>query len=88
MRSELTRIPHVGPKTAGDLHRLGVTAIGDLRGKDPDVLFERLCSTEGAHDICSRDVFASAIHYAETGEARAWWLFSRERLASATARST
>jgi hypothetical protein len=88
MPSELTQVPHVGPKTAADLQRIGITAIDELRGQDPDLLFERLCATEGVHDICSRDVFASAIHYAETGRSRAWWLFSRDRLAGAAARST
>lgn len=84
MSSELTSIPNVGPAVAGKLSRLGIAHPGDLHGRDPDELFERLCALDGwRHDPCLLDTFAAAISYADGGPARPWWEFSRERKARA-----
>lgn len=84
MTTELTSIPNVGPAVARELGRLGIAAPHDLRGRDPDELFERLCALDGRrHDLCLLDTFVAAVSYANGEPARAWWEFSRERKAQA-----
>lgn len=82
MTSELTAIPNVGPAVARKLERLDVHGAGDLRGRDPHELFERLCALDGSrHDPCLLDTFVAAVAYADGELARPWWEFSRERKA-------
>jgi hypothetical protein len=84
MTSRLTEIPNVGPAVARKLERLDVTALDDLRGRDPHQLFERLCALDGRrHDPCLLDTFVAAVAYADGGPARPWWEYSRERKARA-----
>ncbi|MGI8429128.1 MAG: helix-hairpin-helix domain-containing protein [Solirubrobacteraceae bacterium] len=80
MNTELTSIPNVGPAVARKLQRLGITRPDELRGRDPDELFERLCALDGRrHDLCLLDTFVAAVSFADGGPARPWWQFSRER---------
>jgi hypothetical protein len=80
--SALTDIPNVGPAIARKLRRLDVHGVDDLRGRDPDELFERLCAMDGRrHDPCLLDTFVAAVAYADGGPARPWWELSRERKA-------
>lgn len=80
MSDTLTDLPNIGPATAGDLARLGITRPSDLKGQDPDGLYSKLCRIDGMpHDICTRDVFAAAISYVNGGDALKWWEFSRRR---------
>jgi len=82
MTSELTAIPNVGPAVARKLERLDVTGLDDLRGRDPQELYDRLCVLDGhRHDPCLLDTFVAAVAYADGGPARPWWEFSRERKA-------
>ena len=61
---------------------LGVTGPEDLRGADPEVLFERAAALAGhPEDPCLLDTFTAAVAFAETGDDRPWWAFSRERIA-------
>jgi hypothetical protein len=75
---DLESIPGVGPAMARDLRRLGVRRVGDLRGRDPDGLYDELQSISGAHvDRCVLYVFRCAVHYAgeaePEGELTKWW---------------
>ena len=80
----LTAIPNVGPAIARKLLRLDIRGVEDLRGRDPDELFERLCAMDGRrHDPCLLDTFTAAVAFADGGPARPWWEFSRERKARA-----
>jgi hypothetical protein len=80
----LTAIPNVGPKIARKLLGLGVRGLDDLRGRDPEELFARLCAMDGRrHDPCLLDTFAAAVEYADGGPPRPWWELSRERRARA-----
>jgi hypothetical protein len=80
--SELTKIPNVGPKVAAKLRRLGIESPDDLRGRDGEDLFERLCAMDGRrHDPCLLDTFNAAVDFAGGAPARPWWEYSRERLA-------
>lgn len=81
-RSELETIPNVGPAVARKLRRLEITRVDDLRGRDGEELFERLCALDARrHDPCLLDTFVAAVSYADGGTARPWWEFSRERKA-------
>lgn len=80
---QLQTLPNVGPATAGDLIRLGVTSLDDLSRRDPKALYDGLTRLDGvAHDPCVLDVFAAAIHAARTGETVPWWNFTPARKAA------
>ena len=78
----LLEVPNVGPATALDLVRLGISAPEALAGRNPDRLYDALCKIDGVrHDPCLRDVFAAAVSYANGEAARPWWAFTPERKA-------
>ncbi len=82
MTNKLTSIPNVGPAVAEKLVRLGIARPDDLRDRDAEELFERLCALDGRrHDPCLLDTFVAAVAYVHGGPARPWWEFSRERKA-------
>ena len=82
MPDALTTIPNVGPKIAARLRQVGIEEPSDLRGRDPEELFERMCLREGRRlDPCLLDTVVAAVSYANGEPARPWWEFSRERLA-------
>ncbi len=84
MTTELQTIPNVGPAVARKLARLDIATVDDLRGRDAEDLFERLCTLDGRrHDPCLLDTFVAAVAYADGEPARPWWEFSRERKARA-----
>lgn len=75
---ELQVIPGVGPKIAEDLWTLGLRAPGDLKDKDPEELYSRLCARKGARvDRCVLYVFRCAVYYAShehpEPELLKWW---------------
>jgi len=75
---DLRRIPGVGPSLAGDLFRLGVRRVDELREEDPQRLYERLEELEGTHvDRCVLYVFRCAAYFARTEnpdpELLKWW---------------
>lgn len=75
---ELQVIPGVGEKTAGDLWELDIHSVGDLRGKDPEELYLRLCDNAGMKiDKCMLYVFRCAVYYASNEEhdpqLLKWW---------------
>lgn len=80
LKSELLEIPNVGKATMGDLHRLGITTIAELRNKNPEQLYDDLCKLDGVkYDICCVDVFSAAIEFANTGRCEDWWYYSKLR---------
>jgi hypothetical protein len=72
------------------LVRLGLERPDDLRGQDPDALFQRLCDLDGRrHDPCLLDTFTAVVDHANGAPARPWWYYSRRRKEqSASARSS
>ncbi|MEA1959040.1 MAG: helix-hairpin-helix domain-containing protein [Chloroflexota bacterium] len=75
---ELRRIPGVGKSIAADLYSLGIHSPSDLRGRDPEELYLKLCSKRGIHiDRCVLYVFRYAVYYASHGrhnpELLRWW---------------
>jgi Pathogenicity locus len=78
----LQEIPNVGPAIARRLAELGFDSAVSLRGQDPDALFARTEAARGApEDPCLLDTYRAVIAFANTGDARPWHAFSRERLA-------
>jgi len=78
--ASLREIPNVGPSLAQSLERAGIKRPSQLKGKDPYVLYVRLCERTGVrHDPCVLDTFISAVRYMEGGPVQPWWHFTRER---------
>jgi hypothetical protein len=75
---DLTEIPGIGPNLAAHLRRLGVRAVADLRGQNPEELYERDCEAAGHRvDPCVLYAFRCAVYYASTSqhdpELLKWW---------------
>jgi hypothetical protein len=61
----LQQIPGVGKTIAEDLWMLGIRSVRDLKGKDPEILYERLCERQGTRiDRCMLYVLRCAVYYA------------------------
>jgi len=74
----LQAIPGVGPSLAADLVSLGYRSVEELRGEDPEAMYERLMESVGAHvDRCVLYVFRCAVYFASTDqpdpEKLKWW---------------
>ncbi len=76
-RHPFQEIPGVGPRTTEDFLDLGYTTIEDLRGEDPEAMYERLMQLRGRYiDRCQLYVFRCAVYYAGDGrdpEKLKWW---------------
>lgn len=75
---DLQRIPGVGRAVARDLWSLGFRSVDDLRGQDPEALYERLCALQGGRvDRCMLYTFRCAVYFASTQlpepELLKWW---------------
>ena len=75
---ELLEIPGVGPKIACDLWDLGLRAPADLASRNPQELYDSLCSLRGVPvDRCMLYEMRCAVYYAnnEQHDPRllAWW---------------
>ncbi len=80
MKNEFEKLLNIGPATAADLARLGVTTIEQLKSCNAQELYDRISAMDGVkHDICVLDVFTAIIDNANTGEAKPWWEYSRIR---------
>lgn len=78
MDAPLRRVPGIGKAMEADLHDLGIFAVEDLKGRDPDELYARLTVRHGGTlDRCVLYVFRCAVYYAETAdpepELLKWW---------------
>lgn len=71
-------IPGVGKSIAEDLHNIGIFSVEDLRGKDPEKLYELSNTFEGKiQDRCLLYVYREAVYFAENKkldpEKLKWW---------------
>lgn len=85
---ELQVIPGVGPSIARDLLDLGIVRVSDLKGKNPELLYEARCVQVGQRiDRCLLYVFRCAVYYASAKrhdpERLKWWNWTDERMGSA-----
>lgn len=78
--SDLTELVNVGRSVARYFEGVGVTRIGELVGKDPVELYERMSAAAGQRlDPCLLDTVMSAVDQAEGRPARPWWHYTPER---------
>ena len=77
---ELRSIPGVGKSIANDLWNIGIQKVTDLKGCDPDVLYDLSNKFAGTvQDRCLLYVFRCAVYFAETHqddqekEKLQWW---------------
>ena len=76
----LEDIPNIGNKIAANLRELGFERPGDLRGRDPYAMYDRLCAITGTRqDPCLLDTFIAAVRFMDGGPALPWWAFTAER---------
>lgn len=78
MKTELTTIPNVGPRTKQALNNIGITCVEDLIGQDPEDLYLKDSIKKGfEEDKCELYLFRMAIYYAEhqthEQEKLKWW---------------
>jgi len=76
----LREIPGVGKSIANDLWNIGVRSVADLRGGDPETLYELSNRYAGTvQDRCLLYVFRCAVYYANTEKKKRnpeklkWW---------------
>ena len=78
----LQEIPGVGKSIEVDLQRLGIARIDQLRGQEPQALYERMMKQQGCHiDRCMLYVLRCAVYYAEGGrepDRLLWWHWKDE----------
>ena len=78
---DLQTIPGVGKSIAQDLRNIGIHSVKDLRGKDPEKLYDRSNRFAGVkQDRCLLYVFRCGVYFAETKQPKAnllkWWNWS------------
>jgi len=77
---DLQNIPGVGPKLGQALNDLGYRGISQLRGADPERMYEQLCLLRGMHiDRCVLYVFRCAVYFADNTvhdpKRLKWWVW-------------
>jgi hypothetical protein len=82
---DFQRIPGIGPSMADDLWRLGYRSVAELRGEEPETMYQRLCELSGGHmDRCVLYVFRCAVYFASNEahdpELLKWWSWSDQRM--------
>ena len=76
----LTDLPNIGKAMAADLRLIGIDEPGQLRGRAPYELYERLCDRTGQRqDPCVLDTFISIVRFMDGEEPRPWYAFTAER---------
>ena len=83
-RDPLQEIPGVGPSIARDLRLLGIERVSDLRGRNPEQLYDMSNRLRGmTQDRCLLYAFRCAVYYASEPRPKArllkWWNWSDAR---------
>lgn len=84
MKTDLITVPNIGKNIKDDLLKIGITCAEDLRGKDPQRLYEEDCARKGCEeDKCQLYVFRAAVYYADNerhdSEKLKWWYWKDKR---------
>jgi Pathogenicity locus len=78
----LEQLPNIGPALAADLRLIGIREPQDLRGKDPFVLYQKLCGATGQRqDPCVLDTFMAVTDFMRGAPAAPWWTYTAQRKA-------
>jgi hypothetical protein len=84
LRQQLGPLRGLWPGVEADLHSMGFSALGDLRGKDPGSLALQYCDRlHRPPDPMLPSCFASIVKFAETGVPKPWFRILREEIAAA-----
>ena len=75
---DFRRIPGVGKSIAQDFLDLGFRSVSQLKGQDPNQVYEKLCLLKKCSvDRCMLYVFKCAVYFAETDhpdpDLLKWW---------------
>ena len=75
---ELEKISGVGEVIANGLWNIGITSIEELKNKNPENLYKKVCAFEGEIiDKCVLYVYRCAVYYASNdihdSELLKWW---------------
>ena len=81
---KLKELRSVGPATVEDFQKLGIRSVAQLKSKNAQKLYDRLCKIAGQRmDPCVLDVYECAIAQAKDpdlpAEQRDWWYWSKLR---------
>lgn len=84
MKTDLIHIPNVGKSIKQDLLNIGIQYIEDLKGKNPEELYQKSCKVKGfQEDRCLLYVFRMAVYYAENEkreeEKLKWWYWKDKK---------
>ena len=76
--NDLQTVPGVGKNIAKDLADIGICCVSDLKGRDPQKMYDELCTLRKQHiDRCVLYVFRCAVYYAgnekHDPELLKWW---------------
>ena len=77
-------IPGVGKSISRDLYDLGIRSVNDLKGKNPEILYQQSNRLAGTHqDPCLLYSFRCAVYFAETIEPDIrklrWWYWKEKK---------
>lgn len=81
---KLQTIPGVGPKISKEFANIGIRNVSDLKSKDPEKLYLKICAKQGVQvDPCVRYVCRSSVYFAEhkkhNSEKLKWWNWKDEK---------
>lgn len=84
MQTDLRTIPNIGEQIKKDLIQIGMQSVEDLKGKNPEILYEQVCKVKGfQEDRCLLYVFRMAVYYAEHTEHEEeklkWWYWKDKK---------
>ena len=82
---DLEQIPGVGKSIAQDMRNIGIRSVGQLKGRDPEKLYQKLCDVKASPvDKCMLYVLRCAVYYASNTEhdpeLLKWWNWKGNRL--------
>ncbi|VAV84015.1 hypothetical protein MNBD_DELTA01-473 [hydrothermal vent metagenome] len=74
----LQTIPGVGPKLSLDFSKVGIKDVSELKGRDPEDLYQRICAVRVDKNCrCILYVCRAAVYFAENAhpdpEKLKWW---------------
>jgi hypothetical protein len=82
-QTQLQSIPYIGLSIAEDLHNIGVNCVEDLKGKNPEKLYELSNRHERKiQDRCLLYTYRYAVYYAKGGkdkEKLTWWAWKDKK---------
>ena len=78
-KSDLKKIPGIGPNMEDHLIDAGYFDIASLKGQDPNVIYDKDCIAQGmAVDRCALYCYRLAVHFADNNgvlppDKQNWW---------------